>query len=128
MQHVDQATAEAKKLNKENKNLKNEMKSLQRHLDMPLVKSTRFEKRTTWERQGKKMVLAELEFETEEQELPSTSTWIPVESTFAARPAVSTATEAARVPPYAARMMKTKTTKATIEQPVRNLKMAMLAY
>ena len=74
------------------------------------------------------MVLAELEIETEEQELPSTLTWIPVESTFAARPAVSTATEASRVPPSTARMMKTKTTKSTIEQPVRKLKMAMLAY
>ena len=128
MQHVNQATAEAKQLNNENKTLKKEMKSLQRHLDMALVKSTRFEKRTTWERQGKKMVLAELEIETEEQELPSTSTWIPVESTFAARPAVSTATEASRVPPSAARMMKTKKTKAEIDQPVRKLKMAMLAY
>ena len=47
LQSVDQATAEAKQLNKENKTLKNEMKSLQRHLDMPLVKSTRLEKRTT---------------------------------------------------------------------------------
>lgn len=130
LQRVDQATAEAKQLNKENKTLKKEMKPLQRHLDMALVESTRFEKRTTWERQGKKMVLAELEIETEEQELPSTSTWKSVESTFAARPAVSTATEAARVLPSAARMMKmkTKTIKAEVKQPVKKLKMAMLAY